>query len=206
LARRVVCVLVLLSVCAASFPLPVPIIATSFKDRSIPFPCQDHPCGCRDAKQCWTTCGCLSMTEKLRWAEARGIAPPNYVDVTQVTKPSCRSGNDSTCCGNTSPCDSGSGGCKACGDSVDSPETPERYDDSSATPATGDSQRIVLLTSYIAKCHGQDSLISSLPWSIVSRPQVIVHASREPDWRWNHFDERSLSALPDPPIPPPRLA
>ena len=34
---------------------PIPVPAAVHKDASQPFPCQNHPCGCRTAEQCWPT-------------------------------------------------------------------------------------------------------------------------------------------------------
>src|SRR5262245_52697990 len=54
------------------FPLPQPLL----KDRSRPFPCQGHVCGCQTAEQCWEHCCCYSHEEKRAWAEAHHIEPP----------------------------------------------------------------------------------------------------------------------------------
>jgi len=196
IAQRILCVLVLVAVCAASLPLPVPVVASSYKDRSIPFPCQDHPCGCRNALQCWTSCGCLSMAEKLSWAKTRGITPPSFVDAKATTKSACCSSKTKSCCSEKSSASSHA--CQQC-------ESTKRSPKPAATMAKESPRRIVLLTSYIAKCGGHDSLIASLPWSIIAKPFALVSASRLPVWRWVNTDEHSLSALADPPIPPPRL-
>jgi len=197
IARRVLSVLVLLGVCAASLPLPVPVVAAVMKDRSIPFPCQDHPCGCHDAKQCWTTCGCMSMEEKLRWAESRGFSPPSYVDTKAGIKRSCCTNQGAKCCSRTP---------SACRDHKgDQCRQISRTSKQPTMSQKAGAQHIVLLTSYIAKCNGVDNLVASLPWSIVSKPMILQSVSRQPGWRWLNVDELSLSALPDPPIPPPRL-
>src|SRR5437868_1752138 len=49
------------------------------KDRSRPFPCQDHRCGCLSAEQCWRSCCCFTNSQKLAWAAEHGIRPPAYV-------------------------------------------------------------------------------------------------------------------------------
>lgn len=44
------------------------------------FPCQGHSCGCVSAELCWQgDCCCYTLEEKLRWAEANGIEPPEQV-------------------------------------------------------------------------------------------------------------------------------
>lgn len=45
------------------------------KDRSQPFPCQDKPCGCNSAKQCYSSCCCHTPKELLAWARANGLEP-----------------------------------------------------------------------------------------------------------------------------------
>jgi hypothetical protein len=196
LAQRILCVLVLVAVCAASLPVPVPVVASLYKDRSIPFPCQDHPCGCRNALQCWTSCGCMSMAEKLNWAEARGITPPSFVDAKANTKSACCSSKTKSCCSKAPS--TGGGACERC--------SQKKQPAPTLTAVTEQKpQRIVLLTSYIAKCGGQDSMIASLPWSIIPKPLAIASASRLCVWRWVHVDDHTLSAQAEPPIPPPRL-
>lgn len=45
------------------------------KDRSRPFPCQDKPCGCATAEQCFSNCCCNTPAETLAWARAHGVDP-----------------------------------------------------------------------------------------------------------------------------------
>ena len=61
-------------VVATGLPLPTPRAAT--KDRSVPFPCIDRPCGCQTAEKCWTNCCCHTPAERLAWARAHGVTPP----------------------------------------------------------------------------------------------------------------------------------
>jgi hypothetical protein len=61
---------------ASGVPLPLP----ADKDHSLPFPCQDHACGCRSAEECWRHCCCFSPEEKLAWARDHGVRPPAYAE------------------------------------------------------------------------------------------------------------------------------
>jgi hypothetical protein len=48
-------------------------------DSSDPYPCQNHPCGCRTAAACWAgPCCCFTMREKVAWANENGVAPPEH--------------------------------------------------------------------------------------------------------------------------------
>ncbi len=44
---------------------------SSAKDSSVPFPCQNRPCGCRSAASCLKRCCCFSASQKSQWAKAR---------------------------------------------------------------------------------------------------------------------------------------
>ncbi len=77
------------------------------KDRSVPFPCMDRPCGCVTAKQCFTTCCCHTPAETLAWAEANRVS----VDVLQALRRRVAEPEEPTasCCAvataATAPCD-----------------------------------------------------------------------------------------------------
>lgn len=81
--RRLVGWLSLMVYFAATFGLPMPALPATG-----PFPCQAHGCGCRSAEQCWRSCCCFSMEEKLAWARDNGVEPPSYV-VEAVAEKSC---------------------------------------------------------------------------------------------------------------------
>ncbi len=63
-----------------SFGFPVPTAPANKKDSGRPYPCQSSPCGCLTAEACWQgDCCCLTLEQKLVWAEANGIEPPAHV-------------------------------------------------------------------------------------------------------------------------------
>ena len=78
MGRKVVTFLVLVCFCAATLPLPVATPEISDKDNSQPYPCQNCPCGCKTAEQCWTSCCCFTPAERFAWAEKNGVTPPSY--------------------------------------------------------------------------------------------------------------------------------
>lgn len=81
LARRLLSLFVVVGVCAMLMPLPFgPLRSDSQeKDQSQPFPCQNRPCGCRSAEQCWKKCCCFNNSQKIAWAKAHKVAVPDYV-------------------------------------------------------------------------------------------------------------------------------
>src|SRR5437868_5903658 len=62
---------------AGSLPLPAPF--SKMKDGQ-PFPCQDHPCGCATAEDCWRHCCCFTAEERWAWARQHNIEPPAYAE------------------------------------------------------------------------------------------------------------------------------
>jgi hypothetical protein len=64
------------SLTSSGYPLP----ATNIKDQSIPFPCENHACGCQSAEQCWRHCCCFTVEDRWAWAKARGVEPPTYAE------------------------------------------------------------------------------------------------------------------------------
>ncbi len=49
-----------------------------------PYPCQGGLCGCRTARQCWTSCCCRTPAQRTAWAKARNIVPPDYAVLDSV--------------------------------------------------------------------------------------------------------------------------
>ncbi len=57
----------------------VPVVTVDRKDRSRPFPCQNRPCGCTSADECWHHCCCFNNRQKVAWARENGVTPPDFV-------------------------------------------------------------------------------------------------------------------------------
>jgi hypothetical protein len=77
LTKRLVAASLLLGLLAEIAGIPVVPIAK--KDRSRPYPCQDRPCGCASADECWYHCCCMNNKQKVAWARAHDISPPDFV-------------------------------------------------------------------------------------------------------------------------------
>ena len=78
-------------VCATAFlgtyllgAVGFPVELSTQIDKSTPFPCQDHRCGCRSAEQCWRECCCFTRDEKLAWAKAHRVQVPEHLMPTLV--------------------------------------------------------------------------------------------------------------------------
>lgn len=98
---------------ACGFSAPIP----SGKDLSRAFPCMHNRCGCQNADQCWRSCCCHTVSERLAWAREHRVAAPEYVQALAqeaAGKKSCCSApqaaataKSKSCCashGEPSPC------------------------------------------------------------------------------------------------------
>jgi hypothetical protein len=79
IVRRLLAAASLAGFLAATLGVPVIVPRGGGKDRSQPFPCMNHRCGCANAEQCWQSCCCFTNTQKLAWAAEHGVEPPQYV-------------------------------------------------------------------------------------------------------------------------------
>ena len=80
LTRRSTAYLLLFAMVGMLFPLHFHAKPSGIeKDDSTPFPCQNRPCGCRTAQQCWKKCCCFSNSQKVAWAKANNVKVPEFV-------------------------------------------------------------------------------------------------------------------------------
>lgn len=78
--RNIIVMLTLVSHLMATFGFPVPTPSSRKSTDGVPYPCQSRPCGCLSSEQCWSgDCCCFTLQEKLAWAEAHGVEPPEHV-------------------------------------------------------------------------------------------------------------------------------
>jgi hypothetical protein len=78
LPRKLCSCLTLVTYLVAALGVPMPVSARP-KDHS-PFPCQNHPCGCVTAEQCWRACCCFTAQQRWEWARANNVEPPPYAE------------------------------------------------------------------------------------------------------------------------------
>lgn len=63
------------AITAAGVPIPTGGIAGNSGEL---YPCAGHACGCQSAEQCWRSCCCFSLAERMGWAERHGVRPPEF--------------------------------------------------------------------------------------------------------------------------------
>jgi hypothetical protein len=180
-------------VVAGGLPLP----ETAIKDRSVPFPCMDSPCGCVNAEQCWASCCCHTPAERLAWGREHGLTMPRRLivlvdtdsDATAAVTRNSRVEGESCCSKKPSCCESK----RDC--------SHHSHAETKRPPAEDFS----ILGLRALTCHGFGT-----NWltAVVAMPPVVVESVQFlatetalilPSLRF------SSPALP-PPVPPPRFA
>jgi hypothetical protein len=81
-SRRPMTVVALLAYLASVWGYPLPRAGSA--DASTPFPCQHHHCGCHSAQQCWQSCCCFSLQERVAWARKHNVAVPANVQLASA--------------------------------------------------------------------------------------------------------------------------
>ncbi|HWL08276.1 MAG TPA: hypothetical protein VNQ76_07725 [Planctomicrobium sp.] len=189
--RKLVCLLLLVSFFASFVPLPGGSAApanSSEKDRSQPFPCQNRPCGCRSAEQCWKKCCCFTNAQKLAWAEKNRVKVPKFVlkqaenEQSQIAAVSTNS--QSSCC-------SGSG---------------KKQCQSGTCSDNNEPKSSVIIGIFAQQCQGNGFYWNSLPWIILP---IIDDVTFSETLVTSAFERPTLlpaSIFYQPPVPPPRSA
>jgi len=162
----------------------MPILPGVVKDTSIPFPCQDHACGCRTAEACWKSCCCMTQAQKLAWASRNRVATPKATAPT-YTAQLCHSPAKS-CCQSTGHC----------------AVPKEQYAKPKARAKTAG---IVLLDDY-HRCRMGSSLWFMLSHALPPNLPVEVPAFNASS-EWDTSVVSSLASISHrPPSPPPKLS
>lgn len=193
-ARKVITFLVLVCFCASSMPLPVGTIRISDKAGSQPFPCQDSPCGCKTAEQCWTNCCCTTPVQRIAWARKNGVTPPQYAiaalsktarpgklamlhdDASNATLSRATEKPSRACCAKHAhrptfdACQTRKSDCRSA--RTDQPTKCQAHSQARADMTTGSkhcsqpSKRKIVLSVVALKCQGGSSDFTLLPWMI----------------------------------------
>ena len=173
----------MVAICSVGVPLPA---HSEKKPGAAPFPCQDCPCGCKDAETCWRDCCCFTNQQKLAWAQRNRVTPPAFVIAAAkregccagkqghacceaktasvglaAAKRPCCAKREADCASSTSQC-AAAGACSQCGDHSPSKDA--------TVPTERRSPGTVLLISKL-RCGGISLSVSMLP------PSVVVKAT-----------------------------
>ena len=205
----------LLAYFAAAVGVPLP--AGAGKDRSVPFPCMDRPCGCHDASGCKQHCCCFTSEQKLAWAARHGVDPTPFVSSSALAAARSAAGPAeakpaASCCASgpyqpeaparqhdrlaASPSHCHEPSRTSSSDAIDHPAG------SPATAPDGDDD-LISIGAYRA-CHGMAPLWTTLG-AALPPPRPLAY-----EFLWNSPDSlvspapAAVSLSFSPPTPPPR--
>jgi hypothetical protein len=196
--RQVLALAALLAQIVAAVGAPTLSTRTPLKPGSIPFPCQNHPCGCGTAEEGWAgDCCCFTLEQKLAWAESRGLEPPSHVRATVEARRAAatRAAAKKSCC--TKPTTKPD----CCAAVAEVHEPPEHDETANRSPA-------LRWVAFVQKCRGEspaglskfdscDTLAEPVVRLLILRP--VGEFNRPADLRASRTSAR-------PPTPPPRLS
>ncbi|HEY4234061.1 MAG TPA: hypothetical protein VGM76_11580 [Lacipirellulaceae bacterium] len=179
-------------VTAAGVPLPAGNLS---KKTGELFPCMDCPCGCNSAEQCWRSCCCHTLAERMDWAHDHGVRPPAYaidearrekIDLCWLDDPA-----DSTAAKTCSAAHPGQGKpCCCC-----------RHHDDASTSGDRTAARVVVWRALA--CGGQSmNWLSAVPTLIAVRLDI---ADQLPlvSWLMPHVASFADGIADEPVVPPP---
>lgn len=222
LVRGLLSLSVLLGVCAMLFPLPIapPPQNSQEKDSSEPFPCQNRPCGCQSAEQCWRKCCCFDNTQKIAWAKANNVKVPDYVLAAakkESQKTATHASKSLGCCehcekkavtaAKPSCCEKVTGP----KDHISATEKPDACEScSTSAQKSSDVQKQLskskwVLAIYAAQCQGQGPPAICFPTSIIPERIELVEPSVDVIEILTFESERLQQASLRPPLPPPKI-
>lgn len=229
--RTLISVMTLGALLACVLPVPYGRPSHLDKDASSPFPCQNRPCGCRSAEQCWKKCCCFTHAQKLAWAEQHGIVAPQLVreaaaqeqnvatnfKATARETPSASSQETGlrtairSCCLNSSrPCVASNH------DEADS-AIPVPANTSESTEAMSRGEAIPRLTKRkttscnvvigvsAQSCQGVGWSWATASWNVVAPSKIALSQINSPRTRFTIHSDHCKNRPPEPPVPPPKI-
>lgn len=197
--RRLLSLAAIVVICAAQIPWRLPGSPNLKKDASQPFPCQNRPCGCRTAEQCWRKCCCFTNSEKVAWAKAHGVTPPGFVIAAAEIERAepCAKKTGCCCCAKAKSCCGHHANAAISGNESSCPNPTEPNSKS-------DSAKVILGIAAL-ECQGQFWEWSVLPLLVPPVAISPMHSLDVPGERLSIEIHRLSSRLLEPPEPPPRL-
>jgi hypothetical protein len=202
--QRLIATVAICAYLLTTIGLPLPAYVNK---GSVPFPCQNHACGCATAHQCWDHCCCYSATEKLVWAREHNVTPPERLvaEVAAIESHARHSSAKPSGCGAGKSCCTERHGrvtTTACQHAHEPHECASDHDDHD----DDDSLGITFVVGIKAQqCRGLTDLWY-LSGAVVPPPAVVRW-----QFQWNVVEWLAVAktrlgdgTLP-PPIPPPKV-
>jgi hypothetical protein len=214
--RRVVSCVALLAYLGAVWGYPLPAtVASSLaagKDTSVPYPCMNNACGCRSAADCWASCCCYTLKQRVAWAVEHNVPIPDDAARRLAAEMKQEAASDTDIC--SLPCldESESAPCcphcaadktacatqPAAGGCGEHDHVP---DERASEPAVGVN---FVLGVAAAKCQGLSTEWTTSGAVLLPKLLDTPQADDSPAGRVAIVRDRYFSVVSAPPVPPPR--
>jgi hypothetical protein len=198
--RRCVCALLLVAYAITAAGVPIPV-ASLPKKRGEIFPCMASSCGCRTADQCWRSCCCHTLSQRLAWARKRGIEPPGFViaqaraagfDFESLAAASCDDAGQ--CCRSNSQATVAADKASSC------------CRDRDAQHSSSEPQNDRIVAWRALACRGLPmNWLAAVPNMVIARPEVS-HEIPLIGWLGPAISEFAVGESDHPTVPPPEMA
>jgi hypothetical protein len=199
--RRSICMVLLgaFTITAIGIPLPAGTKESEPGKSNELFPCATSSCGCRTANQCWRSCCCHSLAERIAWARRHGVVPPAFA-LAQAKA----TGIDVTCCA-TSTAKQKPSCCEtrlAASQSKSTRSCCSKHNDS--TTSESHDMRVVGWQSL--KCKGH-----TMNWLAAVPTLIVVHQQQRHDLPFSNWlapiaSDHPAGTADRPALPPPEAA
>jgi hypothetical protein len=190
IGRRCVCTLLLVAYAITAAGVPISVASSPPKSGEI-FPCMTSSCGCRTADQCWRSCCCHSLAERLAWAQKRGIDPPAFALLDQARTAGL---DPARCCRSASQTANAAGKDHSC-----------CSDKTAQVPPSNNHNNHIVAWRVLA-CRGQSlHWLAAAPNLINVRP-AVSYETLLLGWLGPATSDIAGGEASDPAVPPPELA
>lgn len=166
--------------------LGIVVLPATSRDSSQAFPCQGGHCGCSSAAQCWQSCCCTSVAERLAWAAANDVTPPPFLfELLAVSEGRQVANRSATCCSHH--------------------DLQIAHVESCAIDRDREPQTRIVLLSDLGRCRGSSRYLAIFGSAICEPLPDTLAFDFAPILWLQTLDESFESPLPSPPTPPPRV-
>lgn len=200
--RRCICAVLALAYTVTASGVPIFVGKQRHEKVGEPFPCMAGSCGCKTADQCWRSCCCHSLAERLAWARRNGVQPPAFalaqaravgLDVSTLASHCARCDDATSCCRDDLQ--------------VSAPAKPEDScctDLRSAAASSTSSDQIVAWRALA--CRGQSmNWLAAVPQLVFSQPRMSQQMPLI-SWLGPSSSDVAIGQSRDPAVPPPERA
>ncbi len=181
----------------SGIPLPVGHVVRKSGEM---YPCANCACGCASAEQCWRSCCCHSLAERIAWARRHGVRPPEFaiaaarqarIDLSWLVEPG------KACCARelvaSAPkcCQAGNGCC-------------DRQEDHEHGQSKSESSKVIGWKAL--NCQGHSSTwVAAVP-PLTSAKVELTTTIALLHWLGPLSSEEAISVVSVPATPPPQSA